>query len=537
MSRESSNGARNTVAVDYLSPLPPVHSGIADYSRDLLPHLEARCDLRVLRLSGQPVDEEIVTRFKPQPAVRAGEDGRTPLYHLGNNPFHEQVFALARERPGVALLHDLNLHHLLLSRTMRYGDLDGYRKQLAADHGWVGEAVAPFVRWGRPSVAAIFALAANRSILRHQRGVLVHSRWAAAQLEEEEGLAVRWVPMGIPLPTPPSAEKVDRYRESLALGRDVALIGSFGFQTPIKRIDRVIAALARPELSKAHLLLVGEAATELDLRAMARDAGVRDRVHITGFVPFEELETAIAACDVCVNLRYPTAGETSASLLRILALGRPAVVSDYAQFRDLPDDIAIKIPLGDGEIDAIGDRVSRLLARPDVVRAMGERARAYVAREHSPERAAEAIVMALEAMRALNPPPESVPLAPTPTSLTASSLPFTVELDAGPSPWPAGARRLVHLSITNRSRVRWLPAGTGPGGIAISLRLLVDERDLRQGWPWLPLLRAIEPGETYRIELELRKGLRPGRLEVGLETLGPPQAVKRWKNSCVSLLP
>ena len=45
-----------TLRLDYLSPLPPVRSGISDYSVDLLPHLAERCDLRVLRLPGQEVE-------------------------------------------------------------------------------------------------------------------------------------------------------------------------------------------------------------------------------------------------------------------------------------------------------------------------------------------------------------------------------------------------------------------------------------------------------------------------------------------------
>ena len=69
---------------------------------------------------------------------------------------------------------------------------------------------------------------------------------------------------------------------------------------------------------------------------VAEELGVADRVHITGFLDFDEFAAAIAACDLCLNLRYPTAGETSAALLRTLALGRPTVVSDYAQFAELP---------------------------------------------------------------------------------------------------------------------------------------------------------------------------------------------------------
>ena len=46
----------------------------------------------------------------------------------------------------------------------------------------------------------------------------------------------------------------------------------------------------------------------------------------------------MAACDVLVNLRYPTMGETSGSVIRALSLGKPLVVSDVGWFSELPDD-------------------------------------------------------------------------------------------------------------------------------------------------------------------------------------------------------
>lgn len=538
MAPESTSGHRLSVAIDYLSPLPPVHSGIADYSRDLLPHLERRCDIRVLRLGGQPVDQEIVARFAPEPAVRAGEHGRIPLYHLGNNPYHGEIYELAMERPGIALLHDLNLHHLLFSRTMANRDLSAYRAELAADHGWIGEAVASFVRWERPSRAAIFALPANRSVLRRQRGTLVHSRWAAQHLlEADPDLQVRQVPMGVPLPSIPSAEAVARFRESLGLSRGVPVIGSFGFQTPIKRNDRLMAAMARPELRDLHLLLVGEPSPQFDLEAMAREAGVADRVHVKGFVPFEELETAIASCDLCVNLRYPTAGETSASLLRILALGRPAIVSDYAQFSDLPDDIALKIPLGDGEVERLAETLARVARAPEALRKMGERARAHVRRSHSPERAADAIVEAVTELARTAPSLDVAVPSVRPTSLTASHLPFSVSMDPGRLPWRPGQRRRVLLLVKNIGRAAWLPAARGVGGLAISVRQMVEGRDLRRGFPWLPLLRRVEPGGSHTFEIELRKPLGSGSLEVALETLGVPQGIVTWRNQWAGKLP
>ena len=54
----------------------------------------------------------------------------------------------------------------------------------------------------------------------------------------------------------------------------------------------------------------------------------------------------MAACDVHVNLRSPTMGETSGTTIRALSLGKPLVVSDAGWFGELPDDVALKVPVG-----------------------------------------------------------------------------------------------------------------------------------------------------------------------------------------------
>ena len=128
--------------LDFVSPLPPSRSGIADYSGDLLQWLKPLCDLRVIRLTGQEVGEEMDRRWKAVPADRLAEDGRLPLYQMGNNRHHMEIWRLAHDTPGILTLHDLVLHHLLIELTLGEGDLEAYPDRLEADHGWAGRAVA-----------------------------------------------------------------------------------------------------------------------------------------------------------------------------------------------------------------------------------------------------------------------------------------------------------------------------------------------------------------------------------------------------------
>jgi len=502
------------LAIDLVSPLPPVRSGIADYSADLLPALAELADLRLVELAGQPLAEEFRQRYPVVAAERCGEDGRLPLYQMGNNRYHLEVERLARRLPGVMTLHDIVLHHLLIEQTAERGDYQSYRQRLTADHGWIGAAAALPLRWpGGSGDAAQFALAAHRGLLATQRGVVVHSRWAAELLREELGAAARIgvVPMGMPLGERSGAATEEQiglaFRRRHALPAASPLLGAFGFQTPIKRTDVAIRALASPALAEVHLMIAGEVPEIYDIEAEARRAGVAERVHFLGFLDFEDWQAGIAACDLCLNLRYPTAGETSASLLRILALGKPVVVSDFAQFVELPAAIAVRIPLGEGEAAALAKSLAELLAAAGKLAAMARAARRFVASQHSTEAAAMALVEHCRSCQEQPPMALGKPRLAPPTSLAWQDFSGEIEVAGAELPWPPGERRQLRLRLANTGQARWLAGERLAGGVAVQLQVLAGGCDLRAEEPWIGLPFDLDPGEQHCFEVELRRPL------------------------------
>jgi glycosyltransferase involved in cell wall biosynthesis len=455
-----------------------------------------------------------------------GADGRLPLYQVGNNLYHQAVVELASARPGVVTLHDLCLHHLLTERTLRHHDLDGYLQALVADHGWVGAAVALPPRWGGFGQAGLFALPARRTLLERQRGVLVHSAWAKRELEDE-GLEapVRVVPMPMPAPPIDPADGL-AFRHRLGLRKNDFVVGSFGFQTPIKRTESVIRALSRPGLERAHLLVVGELSPAVALDGVARELGVAERVHLLGFVPTAELTSAVLACDVCANLRHPTAGETSASLLRLFAVGRGAVVSDYAQFADVPREVAVRTPLeavaDGGEVAALAAALQLLQQSPERCRSMGEAARRWVLDQHDPGCAARSVVEACRELDELalgrgagGRAPEVAP----PTSLTWGVLRGSIEVE-GLAGWRPGTRRSLVVTLRNTGCARWLTPESLEGGVALECRLETPDGEDRSRLPWLALPRTLEPGEELDLTLTLRRPPGAARLRLTPMLLG-----------------
>jgi glycosyltransferase involved in cell wall biosynthesis len=440
---------------------------------------------------------------------------------MGNNQHHLEIARLAMSHPGILVLHDLVLHHFLLGQTVGKDDKHAYFRRMDLEHGWVGLDAAHAVRWGAFGDSLQFALPAHRSLLRRQRGVLVHSQWACGTLlEEEPDLAVRVVPMGIPLPQRVNPERALAFRQSLGIPAATPLLGAFGFQTPMKRPKVAIQALASEELAHVHLIIGGEVAPTLELERAIQEAEVADRVHVTGFLDYDSFEAAIAACDLCLNLRYPTAGETSAALLRVLALGRPTLVSDYAQFADLPSDAAIRVPLGDGEIEKLTEAVASLLAAPERLASMGEAARNYIRDQHAPQAAAQAVVDACLELGRLDPPDRKPLRVPPPTSMAYRRLDGDLEVTGHEAPWDDGERRTLRVRLTNTGVATWLGGGRGAGGVVLQLVLLSGDQDLLADQAWPALSGDLEPGESEEFEILVRRPIGPARLRVEPHVLG-----------------
>ena len=113
--------------VAYYSPLPPERSGIADYSALLLPELERRIEVDVVRRPGRRVPR--------------GTD--LALYHVGNDPEHHWwIVEALRKRPGVVVLHDFVLHHLVAGMTLGRKNSEGYLDAMQREAGPVGRMLA-----------------------------------------------------------------------------------------------------------------------------------------------------------------------------------------------------------------------------------------------------------------------------------------------------------------------------------------------------------------------------------------------------------
>jgi glycosyltransferase involved in cell wall biosynthesis len=366
------------VKLAYFSPMPPEKSGISDYSALLLPALRER------------IDVEVVKHGRKRPPRGADE----ALYHVGNDPgAHAWIVDALRKHPGVVVLHDFVLHHLVAGMTLARGKRDAYLDLMEREHGVAGRLLAYGVMDKRipalwESRAADFPLATY--VLEHATALIVHSRYVRDQARAAgyEG------PIDV-VPHPAWPAPVIE-PERVAGG---TVIACFGVVNASKRIPELLRATA--DVCRAHpdvtLLLVGPTAPGFDLdRRLQRLGLTGDGLVREPWVDERRLWALMAGSDVLVNLRHPTMGETSGSVIRGLSLGKPLVVSDVGWFSELPRDVALAIPPDDDEVATLTAALELLASRPEVRAAMGQSAVELARRDHDVDRVAELYVAALE---------------------------------------------------------------------------------------------------------------------------------------------
>lgn len=407
--------------VGVVSPLPPAPTGIADYTAELAAILAGRHEVELFH-GQEAVDPSRLPAACPaRPAAElvarhAARAFDVVVHQLGNHPAHAFQYDLLARVPGLLVLHDLVLFHarasaFLESETLRAfrADpssaarraaarpvLEAWREELArayprqsprlyeAHLGTVGELL--------PYAYPLFRLPVEAS-----RAVAVHDAWLVEAIRGEVK-----EPLVLTVPMPAQAVPVDP-REARALRRRLGfsdehlVVATFGLVTKEKRIGSIARAVAAGD-PRWRLLVVGPVPDPAGLDALLLRAGACDRTVVTGRVPFDSLPHHAEAADVVAHLRYPTGRETSAALLRVLAQGRPTIVSDLAQQGDLPDDAVLRLDLAE-EAEALGRALRAMADDPDLRRRLGRAAAAHVARAHGPQAVAAAWDEALERTR------------------------------------------------------------------------------------------------------------------------------------------
>jgi len=428
--------------ISYFSPLSPLKSGISEYSeKELLPSLKKYCDLEIVIDKGyKPTNNFIVENFKVFSYEKFQDEYDLNLYHMGNNPFHIYAYEMALEKPGVVILHDAFIHHLVRRMTLGRRESSGYAKIIQSLLGQKGSdkiknslsnknsslvkfpLVEKFLRRitmskndragyikmmeyclgpkgkeiAKNAIATrdfpLFEYPLVKKLADSSIAIIVHSNFAKKTiLKECPNAFVKKINQAVTIP--PRFE--NNLREELKVPKGAIVIGSFGYVQFTKRYDVILRAFS--EYIKRNpnaVFLIGgsflnhEYENELD--ELIEQLGLSNKVIKTGYV--DDLFPYVEITDIVVQLRYPTAGETSTITLKAMGFGKPVIVSNVGSFSELPEDVVIKLDVNSNEEESLTNAFMKLTDDKEYRDKLSSSSYNYVKEEHDPDNIAFEII-------------------------------------------------------------------------------------------------------------------------------------------------
>lgn len=364
-----------------VTPWPKQQTGIANYVYQLIPHLNQYFDIDLFVDNSMDKDCELLPYVYGKQytidrleQLHGGYD--EIIYHIGNCvKYHANTYKLFEKLGGIAEIHDFNLNAFFYHGFYTTGQKEIYHRALTAGYGEAG--VIHYKNMEKkvenpdgtkyPMSHGIAQLASK---------VIVHNEWSYRKLGE--GIRKYLVPHAcFELETVDNSSKEEvlkriRYHEG------EIIIGCLGWMNSNKRPQVMIQSLAdlRHQGYPVKLVFWGEKGTE-ECNALIEREHLQDAVVITGYLEREQYLVGLELCDIILNLRYPTMGESSGTLCETMKAGKPSIVTAINQYLEFPDDVCWKVPLGKMEVPALTAMLKYLLDHEAVREAMAENARAY----------------------------------------------------------------------------------------------------------------------------------------------------------------
>ena len=326
--------------------MPPARTGVAAYSVEVVAALRASHQIDVF--ADEPSAHE--SSRNRHRAVRSAHDFiwehklrpyDLTIFQLGNSSAHDFLWPYLFRYPGLSVLHDAQLHHARAAALLRLKRAGDYRAEFAASHPAASPDMAELAVHGFDSYL-YYEWPMTRLVIDAARATAVHAALMTEPLQQTSPLAIIEVIRlghGERISAERSVAAQARVRQEHGVSADAVVFGVFGGLTPEKRLPQVLRAFAAllPYRPDARLLLAGAPAGHYDIRADVQTLGIGHAVSITGYLEDDKAFTdVIAASDVSINLRWPTAREISGPWLRALAAGKPTITTDLSHTADIP---------------------------------------------------------------------------------------------------------------------------------------------------------------------------------------------------------
>jgi glycosyltransferase involved in cell wall biosynthesis len=374
-------------------PLPPKPNGIADYLAEQLPYFSNKIDVCVVidNMAPSPIGVSTAITVLRLAEYLTIEDqlSHTPhLYHVGNNPDTKYMLPVLLNRPGIVMVHDLNLHYLIDLTNLSQGDVAAYTLALFNQYGVAGKMIGEQLQkyqWKGSHMP--HELLMSGSVTDAASSIVVHSRYSANRIGATGVGNISIIPHHLSPEIRHHQPKLKMtYRGELGLPGNKVVITSMGFIAKAKQIRAVLDSLKvlKEEGSDFIYVLAGQCKQhEYDVYQDIADCGLQDNVLVTGFLSSEQFFKFLIASDFIVNLRYPTGGESSGTLTRAFGLGIGCIVVNIGPFAEIPDNCALKLNYDNDFSKNLQLALRNMIDDPSMRVEMGLNARRWVEETHN----------------------------------------------------------------------------------------------------------------------------------------------------------
>lgn len=387
--------------INLFSPAPPTKSDIARQSASLLPHLAKRADV-ALWLSETEWDRSLEKHATVRhydwhnPPWREINAADITFFQIGNDPrYHEGIWQISRQHPGVVILHDVKLQHFfagLATETMGLSRRE-YLGLVELHHSLGGRSLAEEYLNGHVSLDELAEeCPLTGAAIEQALAVIVHSEAAYESLTQTTSLPIAYLPLCAA--APPAHQPLTR-DDSANPDEPYRLI-VFGFLGPNRRLPVLLKALAGfAERDRFRLDVYGTMDGAERLEQLICRLGLSDIVTMHGFVPGDELNAALRRSDLAINLRLPSMGETSGSQLHLWQFGLPSLVTQTGWYATLSEEM-VAFVRPEHELEDIQRHLADFMADPEKFRAQGRNAFRYVNAECTTEAYVDGLVKVAE---------------------------------------------------------------------------------------------------------------------------------------------
>jgi glycosyltransferase involved in cell wall biosynthesis len=158
---------------------------------------------------------------------------------------------------------------------------------------------------------------------------------------------------------------------------------------PHKGIEHLVEAAKH--VPGAMFVVVGDGPFLPDVRRLAAEFGVEDRVHFVGNVPHRDLPAYYAACDLFVLPSVSRLEAFGIVALEAMATGKPVVVSDIPGVREVVTDGVEGLLAEPLHAEDLAAKIRSLLDDPERREQMGVRGRQKVEAKFGITQVADAV--------------------------------------------------------------------------------------------------------------------------------------------------